>query len=67
MGGSGTAGNCPDPEGCAPCGTAGGAMGGFRWVCFFGGADWPGLGGLVGGWARLTRSSPDESDLLSDS
>ena len=27
----------------------------------------PGLGGLVGGWARLTRSSPDESDLLSDS
>ena len=30
-------------------------------------ADRPGLGGLVGGWARLTRSSPDESDLLSDS
>ena len=27
----------------------------------------PGVGGLVGGWARLTRSSPDESDLLSDS
>ena len=27
-----------------------------------------GLGcGLVGGWARLTRSSPDESDSLSDS
>ena len=27
----------------------------------------PGLIGLVGGWARLTRSSPDESDSLSDS
>ena len=27
----------------------------------------PGLGGLVGGWARLTRSSPNESDSLSDS
>ena len=26
-----------------------------------------GLGGLVGGWARLTKSSPNESDLLSDS
>ena len=23
-------------------------------------ADRPGLGGLVGGWARLTKSSPDE-------
>ena len=22
----------------------------------------PGLGGLVGGWARLTKSSPNESD-----
>ena len=30
-------------------------------------ADWPGLGGLVAGWARLTRSSPNESDSLSDS
>ena len=30
-------------------------------------ADWPGLGGLVGGWASLTRSSPDESDSLLDS
>ena len=30
------------------------------------GADWPGLGGLVGGWTSLTRSSPDESDSLSD-
>ena len=28
---------------------------------------WYWLGGLVGGWARLTRYSPDESDLLSDS
>ena len=27
----------------------------------------PGLGGLMGGWARLTRSSPNESDSLSDS
>ena len=27
----------------------------------------PGLCGLVGGWARLTRSSPNESDSLSDS
>ena len=31
------------------------------------GAVWPGVGGLSGGWARLTRSSPDESDSLSDS
>ena len=30
-------------------------------------AVWPGVGGLVGGWARLTRSSPNESDSLSDS
>ena len=30
------------------------------------GADRPGMDGLVGGWARLTRSSPDESDSLSD-
>ena len=28
---------------------------------------WPRLGGLGGGWARLTRSSPNESDSLSDS
>ena len=27
----------------------------------------PGIGGLVGGWARLTKSSPNESDSLSDS
>ena len=39
---SGPAGGGPDPEGCAPCGTAGGAMGGFGWVSFFGDADWPG-------------------------
>ena len=31
------------------------------------GAEWPGLGGLVGGWTSLTRSSPNESYLLSDS
>ena len=31
MGGSETAGVCLDPEGCAPCGTAGGAMGGWPW------------------------------------
>ena len=30
-------------------------------------AVWPGVSGLMGGWARLTRSSPDESDSLSDS
>ena len=42
-------------------------MGGFWWVCFFGGADWPGLGGRGGGWAGVTDSSPDSSDLLSDS
>ena len=30
-------------------------------------ANWPGLSGLVGGWARLTKSSPNESDSLSDS
>ena len=60
------AGCCPDPEGCAPCGTAGGAMGGFGWVCFFG-VDWPGLGGLGGGWAGMTNSSPDWSESLSDS
>ena len=30
-------------------------------------ADRPGLGGLMGGWARLTRSSANKSDSLSDS
>ena len=30
-------------------------------------AVWPGLSGVLGGWARLTKSSPDESDSLSDS
>ena len=30
-------------------------------------AVWPGIGGRVGGWVRLTRSNPDESDSLSDS
>ena len=27
----------------------------------------PGIGSLVGGWSRLTRPSPNESDSLSDS
>ena len=31
------------------------------------GAGRPGMVGLVGCWARLTKSSPDESDSLSDS
>ena len=30
-------------------------------------AVWPGVSGLVGGWARLARSRPDESDSLSGS
>ena len=30
-------------------------------------AVWCGVGGIAGGWARLTKSSPDESDSLSDS
>ena len=42
-------------------------MVGFGWVCFFFGADWPGLGGRGGGWAGVTNSSPDLSDSLSDS
>ena len=42
-------------------------MSGFGWVCFFGDADWPGLGGCGGGWAGVTNSSPDLSDSLSDS
>ena len=56
-----------------PCGAWGGERGGLRgiacWGCNTGcpNADRPGLGGLMGGWARLTRSSPNESDLLSDS
>ena len=72
LGGSGIAGSWPDLEGCAPVGTCGGAMGGFGRACVWGfcavwlGADWPGLGGLVGGWARMTRSSPELSDSLSD-
>ena len=51
-----------------PCGAGGGARG---WLGGIGGwdidADWLGLCGLVGGWARLTQSSPDESDSLSNS
>ena len=65
------AGGGPDPEGCAPSWTAGGAMGGFGWVCFWDpdglNADWPGLGCCEGDGAGMTSSSPDVSDLLSDS
>ena len=42
-------------------------MGGFGWVCFFSGVDWPGLSGRGGGWAGMTNSSPDWSESLSDS
>ena len=54
-------------------GACGGAMGGMRGLALWDlcGVDpdavRPGLGDLVGGWASLTKSSPDESDLLSDS
>ena len=54
-------------------GTGGGATGGALCGDITGpssatvDADWPGLGGLVGGWTSLTRSSPDELDSLSDS
>ena len=44
-----------------------GGLGGIACWGFDPDAVWPGVGGLVGGWARLTRSSPNESDLLSDS
>ena len=56
-----------------PRGACGGAMGGLGglelWDLMFDdpNAGRPGLGGLVGGWARLTKSSPDESDSVSDS
>ena len=51
-----------------PCGAQGGARGELWDVnASCPDADRPGLGGLVGGWARLTRSSPNESDSLSDS
>ena len=45
-------------------------MGGLRGIVLWDpgpNAVWRGVGGLVGGWARLTKSSPDESDSLSDS
>ena len=29
-------------------------------------AVWCGVGGFAGGWARVTRSSPDESESLSE-
>ena len=44
-----------------------GGLGGLGCWGFDPDAVWPGIGGSVGGWARLTRSSPDESDSLSDS
>ena len=56
-----------------PRGACGGAMGGLGglelWDLMFDdpNAGRPGLGGLVGGWARLTKSSPNESDSVSDS
>ena len=46
-------------------------MGGFGWVIIVGfddpDADWPGLGGLIGGWAGMISSSPDSSESLFDS
>ena len=51
-----------------PHGTCGGAMGGLQGVILWDpvavdpDAGRLGLGGLVGGWVRLTRSSPNESD-----
>ena len=56
-----------------PHGAHGGARGGLGGLALWDSitgcpdADLPGLGGLCGRWARLTRSSPNESDLLSDS
>ena len=56
-----------------PLGAQGRAMGGLKGLALWDlsiadpDAGGPGLGGLVGGWARLTKSSPDESDSLSDS
>ena len=56
-----------------PRGAQGGAGGGLGGLALWDGctdcpdAGRPWLGGLLGGWARVTKSSPDESDLLSDS
>ena len=56
-----------------PLGAWGGAMGGLGGLALWDlgavdpNAGRPGLGGLLGGWARLTKSSPNESDSLSDS
>ena len=56
-----------------PLGAWGGAMGGLIGLALWDScgvdpnAGRPGLGSLVGGWARLTESSPNESDSLSDS
>ena len=52
-------------------GATGGALGGDitgpLGAVTVGCVDWPGLGGLVGGWTSLTKYNPDESDLPSDS
>ena len=56
-----------------PHGAWGGARGGLRGLALWDNvtvcpnAGRPGLGGLLGGWARVTKSSPNESDSLSDS
>ena len=56
-----------------PHGARGGEMGGLGGLALWDlcavdlDLDRPGLGGLVGGWARLTKSSPNESDSLPDS
>ena len=46
-------------------------MGGFGWVIANGfydpDADWPGLSGLGEEWAGMISSSPELSELLSDS
>ena len=45
-----------------------GGLGGLAlWDCVDPDAGRPRQVALVGGWARLTKSSPDESDSLSDS
>ena len=51
-----------------PLSAWGGEMGGLRGLTLWHlcGVD-PDAGRPVGGWARLTKSSPDESDSLSDS
>ena len=51
---------------CGLCGACGvGRVGGHTLWGFDPDAGPPGMCGGVGGWARLTKSSPDESDSLS--